>query len=70
MLGNHNERTLKARHAEALDIYDAWTARNRVTGGTQSAAVGVHLAEAWDWVQTCTDDLKTYRAATRRPGRK
>lgn len=58
----HTEATLKARHQEALDIFEAWCDRCRVAGGSDLAAAELQRDEAWDWVVRTKQDLDLYRS--------
>lgn len=60
--GHHTEATLKARHKEALDIFEAWCDRVRVSGGQDRVAAELQQAEAWDWVEQTKEDLDLYRS--------
>jgi hypothetical protein len=50
LTGHHTEATLKARHQEALDIFEAWCDRVRNSGGQDRVAALLQQEEAWDWV--------------------
>ena len=60
--GKHTERTLKARHQEALDIFEAWCDRVRSSGGQDRVAAVLQQEEAWDWVEETKADLDLYRS--------
>jgi hypothetical protein len=60
--GHHTERTLKARHQEALDIFEAWCDRVRESGGQDRVAAELQQAEAWDWVVVTKEDLDLFRS--------
>jgi hypothetical protein len=59
---HHTEATLKARHQEALDIFEAWCDRCRVAGGSDLRAAELQRDEAWDWVERTKADLDLYRS--------
>ncbi|WP_024817070.1 hypothetical protein [Arthrobacter sp. 31Y] len=59
---HHTEATLKARHKEALDIFEAWCDRCRVAGGSDLRAAELQRDEAWDWVVRTKTDLDLYRS--------
>jgi hypothetical protein len=59
---HHTEQTLKARHQEALDIFEAWCDRCRVAGGSDLKAAELQRDEAWDWVERTKADLDLYRS--------
>lgn len=60
--GMQTEATLKARHQEALDIFEAWCDRVRASGGQDRVAAELQQAEAWDWVEVTKQDLDLYRS--------
>ncbi|MGN7250073.1 hypothetical protein [Arthrobacter sp. SAFR-014] len=60
--GMHTEATLKARHQEALDIFEAWCDRVRQSGGQDRVAAVLQQEEAWDWVVATKADLDLYRS--------
>lgn len=60
--GKHTEATLKARHQEALDIFEAWCDRVRASGGRDRVAAELQQEEAWDWVEQTKQDLDLYRS--------
>lgn len=59
---HHTEQTLKARHQEALDIFEAWCDRCRDCGGSDLKAAELQRDEAWDWVERTKADLDLYRS--------
>ena len=59
---HHTEQTLKARHQEALDVYEAWTDRVRSSGGQDRVAAVLQQDDAWEWVETTKTDLALYRS--------
>lgn len=59
---HHNERTLKARHQEAIDVYEAWADRVRASGGQDRVAAELQQEDAWDWVETTKQDLDLFRS--------
>ena len=61
LTGHHTEQTLKARHQEALDIFEAWCDRVRQAGGKDREAAVLQQEEAWDWVVATKADLDLYR---------
>lgn len=63
--GHHTEATLKARHQEALDIFEAWCDRVRDSGGQDRVAAELQQFEAWDWVESTKQDLDLFRSVTR-----
>jgi len=60
--GKHTEQTLKARHQEALDIFEAWCDRVRACGGQDRVAAELQRDEAWDWVEVTKRDLDLFRS--------
>ena len=60
--GHHTEATLKARHQEALDIFEAWCDRVRQSGGKDRVAAELQQEEAWEWVESTKADLDLYRS--------
>jgi hypothetical protein len=60
--GMHTEATLKARHQEAIDVYEAWAERVRNSGGQDRVAAELQMGEAWDWVVQTKQDLDLYRS--------
>jgi hypothetical protein len=68
LTGHHTEQTLKARHREALDIFDAWCDRVRNSGGQERVAAELQQEEAWDWVEATKADLDLYRSVVCRRG--
>lgn len=60
--GHHTEATLKARHQEAIDVYEAWADRVRNSGGQDRVAAELQMGEAWDWVLSTKEDLDLYRS--------
>lgn len=58
---HHTEATLKARHQEALDIYEAWCDRVRNSGGSDRKAAEVQLGEALGWLEITAADLEAFR---------
>lgn len=65
---HHTEQTLKARHQEALDIFEAWCDRVRSSGGHDRVAAELQQAEAWDWVEQTKQDLDLYRSVVHQRG--
>ncbi|TQJ60507.1 hypothetical protein FBY30_2775 [Arthrobacter sp. SLBN-83] len=63
--GMHTETTLKARHKEALDIFEAWCDRVQTSGGHDRVAAELQQMEAWDWVEQTAEDLRLYREVMR-----
>ena len=63
--GHHTESTLKARHKEALDIFEAWCDRVRESGGQDRVAAELQQEEAWDWVESTKRDLDLFRSVNR-----
>lgn len=59
---HHTEATLKARHQEAIDVYDAWAERVRHSGGQDRVAAMLQMDEAWEWVVSTKADLDLYRS--------
>jgi hypothetical protein len=59
---HHNERTLTARHKEAIDVYEAWAERVRNSGGQDRVAAELQMGEAWEWVEQTKADLDLYRS--------
>lgn len=62
LTSHHTEQTLKARHQEALDIFEAWCDRVRNSGGQDRVAAELQQLEAWDWVEATKVDLDLYRS--------
>lgn len=62
LTGHHTEATLKARHQEALDIFEAWCDRVRDSGGKDRVAAELQQEEAWEWVVSTKQDLDLYRS--------
>lgn len=59
---HHTEATLKARHQEAIDVYEAWADRVRVSGGQDRVVAEVLRDEAWEWVEETKHDLALFRS--------
>lgn len=66
--GHHTEVTLKARHQEALDIFEAWCDRVRSSGAKDRVAAELQQEEAWDWVEQTKQDLDLYRSVVHQRG--
>lgn len=62
---HHTEQTLKARHQEAIDVYEAWTDRVRSSGGQDRVAAELQRDDAWAWVERTKQDLEAFRSVAR-----
>lgn len=62
---HHTEQTLKARHQEAIDVYEAWTDRVRSSGGQDRVAAELQRDDAWAWVERTRADLEAFRSVAR-----
>lgn len=65
---HHTEATLKARHKEAIDVYEAWCDRVRMSGGQDRVAAVLQMNEALGWVEVCGRDLAAHRLVVRGRG--